>query len=178
MNLNNQSDQASQVSHRSKPYKMGQWDSSPESRTPDGTPRGTVSAKYLALQLLQRKKMGHPVGRQMGHFVPHPKKPWDTLSPNIPPLDQIEHEEIKAWLPETRRVFTHILAHFQDMGYPQEQAERLSLTTIKVLKERKGWPLVLVQDLPPEIGRAVGAVLEVFPNAKAVNHSCEELTSS
>ena len=88
----------------------------------------------------------------------------------IPPLTSGERQEINAWPPETRRVFTRILAHFQERGFSQDQAERLSLTTINVLRKRKGWPLVLVQDLPPEIGRAVGLVLDVFPGAKITKY--------
>ena len=88
----------------------------------------------------------------------------------IPPLNDHERQEVTSWPVQTQRVFARLLAHFEARGFPLLQAERLSFTTLMVLKQRKGWPLVLVQDLPPEIGRAVGTVLDVFPGAMLTSY--------
>ena len=89
----------------------------------------------------------------------------------IPPLTAEESREIDDWPAHTRRVLTRLLEHFKAQGFPLPQAERLSLATLMVLKKRKGWPLILVSDLPPEIGRAIGYVLDAFPGTKLMNYS-------
>jgi hypothetical protein len=88
---------------------------------------------------------------------------------NIPPLVPDECREVSNWPPQTQRVFTRLLDHFESRDFPLIQAERLAFTTLMVLKKRKGWPLILVHDLPPEVGRAIGYVLDEFPGAKLMN---------
>lgn len=88
----------------------------------------------------------------------------------IPPLNAHECQEVTNWPVQTQRVFTRLLDHFEARGFPLIQAERLAFTTLMVLKKRKGWPLILVHDLPPEIGRAVGLVLDAFPGTKLMNY--------
>lgn len=88
----------------------------------------------------------------------------------MPPLNTHECQEVTSWPVQTQRVYARLLDHFETRGFPLLQAERLSFTTLMVLKKRKGWPLLLVHDLPPEIGRAVGMVLDAFPGTKLMNY--------
>ena len=167
----NTGSQASQMSHRPTPYKVRQRDRGAESGTNHGSACGTTDLKSLALQVLSQGILGQ-VRDKARDTLSQPLKTPGTVSSgdSIPSLTKEEYQEVVGWPTPTQRVFTRLLDHFKGRGFPLIQAERLSFTTLMVLKQRKGWPLVLVQDPPPEIGRALGMVLDVFSGARLVNY--------
>ena len=164
--------QPSQVSHRPTLYKVGQWDKEAENETRNGTARGTADLKSLALRAIKQSKQGQRRDKALDTLSQTMETPGTAAcADSIPALTKEECQEVTGWPVQTQRVYTRLLDHFKARGFPLLQAERLSFTTLMVLKKRKGWPLILVSDLPPEIGRAIGYVLDAFPGTKLMNYS-------
>ncbi|BEQ16024.1 hypothetical protein FAK_30900 [Desulfoferula mesophila] len=170
--------QTSYVSHRPTLYKVGQWDKGGESGTSPETASGTADLKSLALHVLYQTKMGQARDGARDTLSQPLKAPGTAAcTGTIPALTKEESQEVIGWPVQTQRVYTRLLDHFEARGFPLLQAERLSFTTLIVLKKRKGWPLILVSDLPPEIGRAIGYVLDAFPGTKLMNYRHKTVTA-
>jgi hypothetical protein len=72
-----------------------------------------------------------------------------------------------SWPPLTQRVWAAAVKHFEGKAYSIGEAEALALAMVrKLIKRRKNRHLILVSDLPPEVGRAVEMGLKVFPGAQ------------
>jgi hypothetical protein len=72
-----------------------------------------------------------------------------------------------SWPPETQRVWAAAVKHFEGKACSIGQAETLAFAMVhKLIKRRKTRHLILVSDLPPEVGRAVAMGLEVFSDAQ------------
>ena len=88
----------------------------------------------------------------------------------IPAPTDTEAAEIESWPVETQALWVRVLEHFEHKGYSAHEAESLSWATVRELQKRHGGRgLCLVSDLDPQLGRAVGLALEVFPGSEVIS---------
>jgi len=135
------------VSQRPNLYKTGQRDSNAQDERLCGASHWTAKHNYLKLNILRESGVEQPTVRACG-ILSHTYYIHATASFPYP---------------------TRPLVHFKAPEVAQAVTERLSFTTFMMLKKGKAWPLILVSDLPPEIGRAIGYVLDAFPGTKLMN---------
>ena len=93
-----------------------------------------------------------------------PKMGFSIKSPvgTIPPMSEAMVAEGMTWPAETQRVWGEAREWFEARGYEFYEAGALAFYTVKELIHRHGSPLVLINELPPEVHETADLAREVF----------------